>query len=439
MRRELFAIALFVFLLVVSISYCFAVETQLTYDANGNFVTGDGYYRYYNSFNQLSKIYLGNNMSGVLLEDLTYDPVEERVFMKKTYNTSGVLIETVYYIDESYVQVINLSGTYNYTYVYANGELLAQDLNGVKTFFATDADGNIVAAMNSTGGLIETTVYSPYGDIVLGGSRSRKDYEAKEYDSLTKQTDFNARMYNPNLAQFVQPDTQIKNVYDPQSINRYAFERNNPYRYTDPTGHFIVGYQKGGEAAMGPGLGYATGTIYDVHGDLSYDQYTYTTQSFGGGWGGSFSFEGVFGPLTTAREFQGRGYTGQFAQGINPGISMGPSGSYNVPAGQNGQPLVDKSYVTGGVGGVAGVSGSQVFGGETNTKLTYVGSGRVGSGKTSIESNPAKNNPTSNAPTVTNSKSSTRSSTSSNSFTTTIQKAYSSVVNFFSSIFKRGK
>ena len=35
----------------------------------------------------------------------------------------------------------------------------------------------------------------------------------------------------------VTPDTLIPNVYDPQSLNRYMFERGNPYGKTDPTGH----------------------------------------------------------------------------------------------------------------------------------------------------------------------------------------------------------
>jgi hypothetical protein len=36
---------------------------------------------------------------------------------------------------------------------------------------------------------------------------------------------------------FLQPDTLIPNVYDPQSLNRYSFERNNPYKNMDETGH----------------------------------------------------------------------------------------------------------------------------------------------------------------------------------------------------------
>jgi hypothetical protein len=39
---------------------------------------------------------------------------------------------------------------------------------------------------------------------------------------------------------FTQPDSVIANVYDPQTLNRYAFEKNNPYKYVDPNGKFAV-------------------------------------------------------------------------------------------------------------------------------------------------------------------------------------------------------
>ncbi len=44
-----------------------------------------------------------------------------------------------------------------------------------------------------------------------------------------------------NLLAFIQPDSIIQNIYDPQLLNRYAFERNNPYTYTDPSGNIICG------------------------------------------------------------------------------------------------------------------------------------------------------------------------------------------------------
>lgn len=37
-------------------------------------------------------------------------------------------------------------------------------------------------------------------------------------------------------ARFIQADQNIPNIYNPQDLNRYAYARNNPYKYIDPTG-----------------------------------------------------------------------------------------------------------------------------------------------------------------------------------------------------------
>ena len=39
---------------------------------------------------------------------------------------------------------------------------------------------------------------------------------------------------------FTQPDSLLQNILDPQSLNRYSFERSNPYKYKDPTGHIFL-------------------------------------------------------------------------------------------------------------------------------------------------------------------------------------------------------
>jgi hypothetical protein len=43
--------------------------------------------------------------------------------------------------------------------------------------------------------------------------------------------------YDPELGRFIQPDTIIPDLSNPQSYNRYSYCVNNPLRYTDPTGH----------------------------------------------------------------------------------------------------------------------------------------------------------------------------------------------------------
>ena len=48
------------------------------------------------------------------------------------------------------------------------------------------------------------------------------------------------RFYSPLLGRFISPDTVIDGCYEtPIGLNRYAYTRNNPLKYTDPTGHIV--------------------------------------------------------------------------------------------------------------------------------------------------------------------------------------------------------
>lgn len=48
---------------------------------------------------------------------------------------------------------------------------------------------------------------------------------------------YNARWYDSELGRFVQPDTIIPNQYNPVTLDRFAYSRNNPINFNDPTGH----------------------------------------------------------------------------------------------------------------------------------------------------------------------------------------------------------
>jgi len=37
---------------------------------------------------------------------------------------------------------------------------------------------------------------------------------------------------------FISPDSIVPDLYDPQALNRFAYARNNPIKYTDPSGHY---------------------------------------------------------------------------------------------------------------------------------------------------------------------------------------------------------
>ena|SRR3989338_3452000 len=161
------------------------------------------------------------------------------ILVKKVYE-AGAVKDTVYYVDENFVRVANSSGTYDFTYVKHEGQLVAQlNPDGTKYFVHSDHEGSTSVVTDSNGKMLENTTYTPYGEILSGGAVSRFDSEGKEYSSYVGDYDFSFRKYKAEWGLFTQPDTLIQNVYDPQSLNRYSFERNNPYNRVDPTGHFI--------------------------------------------------------------------------------------------------------------------------------------------------------------------------------------------------------
>ena len=48
----------------------------------------------------------------------------------------------------------------------------------------------------------------------------------------------NARMYDPKLGRFLQPDSYIQYPDLTEGLNRYTYVRNNPLSLLDPTGNF---------------------------------------------------------------------------------------------------------------------------------------------------------------------------------------------------------
>src|SRR3989344_3099931 len=245
----------FVFFLLISLPIALAVELNLTYDNNGNLINGDGKYRTYNEFNQLIRIQQ-NNSNGTILEEYVYHPIEERVLAKKIYDSTGNIKETVIYANENLVRssVYPTANTINTTdkiYIKDESGLVAEfNPNQSKFFYHNDHLGSTGILTNNSGGVVEQTFYEPFGGIVSGGNTSRFYYEGKDFSPVINEYDFNFKKYNPDLLIFTKPDSIISNVYDPQSLNKYSFELNNPYRYTDPDGKIPITIIAGGVAGL---------------------------------------------------------------------------------------------------------------------------------------------------------------------------------------------
>ena len=204
----------------------------------GNLVTGDGYYREYDGLNQLIKIRNGSTSTSPQLENYTYDSFGQRIKIMRN-DSAGTII---YIPFKELMQIRNSSGIYNYTYVYQDDVLVARvNPDGSKYYYHPDHLGSTSLITNSSGGVVENTFYSPYGEILGGGTIDVKLFTSQLRDPTTGQYMLgNSIPYSPEWGIRLKPDTTIQNIYNPQSLNRYSYAWNNPYKNKDPTGRVCV-------------------------------------------------------------------------------------------------------------------------------------------------------------------------------------------------------
>jgi RHS repeat-associated protein len=85
-------------------------------------------------------------------------------------------------------------------------------------------------------------------------------YTGKDLDQLTGLYDFDARYYDGRIGRFISPDPGPWHLENPQSINRYAYALNSPYKYVDPDGEspVVLGALIGGGVGA---VGYLTANL----------------------------------------------------------------------------------------------------------------------------------------------------------------------------------
>ncbi len=216
-------IAILSIFLILSMPISFAYD--LNYDANGNLIK-DGKYNYeYDEFNKLVKI---KDLNGNIIEEYVYDDVGNRI--KKIDRLNN---KVTYYPDGNLVR----ENGQDIIYYYANDNLVAKKDSSGTYYYQSDHLGSTTLITDSFGNKIEETSYLPFGGVFEGGN-DRFLFTGKELDNSDLYY-YGARYYSPTLGHFTQPDTVIQDVYDPQSLNRYSYVRNNPYKYNDPTGYYF--------------------------------------------------------------------------------------------------------------------------------------------------------------------------------------------------------
>jgi RHS repeat-associated protein len=111
--------------------------------------------------------------------------------------------------------------------------------NAVVEYYHLDALGSVRAVTDATGTVVRRHDYFPFGEEAAPppGADSLR-FAGKARDGETGLDYFQARYYASRAGRFttVDPGHVGGNILDPQSWNAYAYARNNPFRFVDPTG-----------------------------------------------------------------------------------------------------------------------------------------------------------------------------------------------------------
>jgi len=226
-----------------------AVNASYLYDANGNFISGNGRGVTWTAFDKPRNINKGSNNSY-----FAYDTERNRTLQ----NTSkGVTVYLNPNTDagahyEKYID--NASSTEEHRhFIYAGDNMVA--VHKTKTnvankteYFLKDHLGSTEVVTDEMGNVLERLSYSAFGSYrdvsnwqspvtAITAQNTTRGYTGHEQLDDIGLVHMNGRIYDPEIGRFLSADPYIQDPTNLQSFNRYSYVMNNPLSFTDPTGY----------------------------------------------------------------------------------------------------------------------------------------------------------------------------------------------------------
>jgi len=124
-------------------------------------------------------------------------------------------------------------------YYAFNGQRVAMREGDVVYYLHGDHLGSTSVASSDSGALHSRQGYYPYGEVryATGELPTEFGFTGQRNESTIGLYDYHARWYNPSLGRFISADTIVPEPASPSDFNRYAYVRNSPLKYIDPSGH----------------------------------------------------------------------------------------------------------------------------------------------------------------------------------------------------------
>lgn len=143
-----------------------------------------------------------------------------------------------------------------FTYVGGDGysaPIVSRKIDGATAenfYLHRDYQGSILAITNSIGAVVEKRQFDAWGNITkiqdgAGNALTKltffdRGYTGHEHLQGVALINMNARLYDPKLRRFLQPDNYLQDPSNTQNYNKYAYCVNNPLKYTDKSGNIFV-------------------------------------------------------------------------------------------------------------------------------------------------------------------------------------------------------
>lgn len=216
-------------------------------DNTSNLISGIEQNISYTPFNKAQLVTEGDNSLNII-----YGPDNER---KKTESLfQGALTSTRYFAN-GYEKTIGGGTTTEVHYINCASGLVAMYVieNGTGTMYYPYRDhlGSILTVTNTQGVIVVEQNFDPWGNkrntanwsftsISNSPSWLFRGFTGHEHLPQFGLVNMNGRMYDPLNGRMLNADNYVQAPDNTQNYNRYSYVMNNPLKYTDPDGNFLL-------------------------------------------------------------------------------------------------------------------------------------------------------------------------------------------------------
>jgi len=257
--------------------------------------------------------------------------------------TTAGSVDLLYDLQGRVVTEVSSGGAWNRGEIFAGGGHLATYRFNSTYFNHVDWLGTERLRTDVHGATSETCTSLSFGDwlsCIGQGDPSPNHFTGKERDTESGLDNFGARYFGSSLGRFMTPDEFWKDsdVGDPQSWNKYAYARNNPLRYTDPTGEEATVTSSCNQDHTTCQVNVTAGiAIYAVNGttaDQMKQAQSAITSQIDQAWSGSFTQDGTTYNVST-------NVTVSIASSENAGAQSGAQNVIGIDASGNATSHID--------------------------------------------------------------------------------------------------